>query len=218
MDIKVKSSQNHPIVFEDDSAITPFNQLDSKEKYDKVNVKVKVLQAKLPTMLDSGKRIQEVTVADGTGTSKCKMWEDRIGTLTVGKSYHLKQFNIQDYCCKSLLPPPNMAQKLRRFLTLEKQLMRCHLKNQTRTSKMPALWVSLNWTTTKFVLQSPQTKSVDVALNKSASCCNGMIYVHSNSQPNYFSCVGKCLSLCELQEMANTNVHGAPHILTNKVQ
>lgn len=92
--------------------ITTLDSLQSKNKYDKVNVKVKVIEISDPSTTSYGKEIQEVIVSDGTVSSvKCTLWEKFVGTLQVGKNYHLCQFSVQEFNRqKSLYTPREGAE------------------------------------------------------------------------------------------------------------
>ena len=50
--------------------------------YDRVTVRVKVSKLSEPTEIPTGKKQQDVIVVDGSGSSKCVLWEDKIGSLT----------------------------------------------------------------------------------------------------------------------------------------
>ena len=69
--------------------------LESKDVYDKVSVRVKVLQLLDTVTTPIGKKIQEIIISDGTATSKVTFWENYVGRLEIGKSYYLRHFNVQ---------------------------------------------------------------------------------------------------------------------------
>ncbi len=69
------------------------SKLNTKNEYEKTSANVKVIKAKEPTVVKSlGKRVQDIIVADATGTSRCTIWENDVGSLSEGKSYELKRF------------------------------------------------------------------------------------------------------------------------------
>ena len=68
-------------------------ELESKEDYEKVS----------PTTVPTGKKIQEVIIADSSTSSKCTLWEDDIGSLAVGSSYLLKKFHVREYASKKFI-------------------------------------------------------------------------------------------------------------------
>ena len=59
-----------------------------------MRVQVKVLKVMDPTA--SGKKVQDVTVADSTDCARCTLWETDIGQLEKGKSHDMKMFLIQE--------------------------------------------------------------------------------------------------------------------------
>lgn len=77
-------------------------QLQSFNDYDRVTVNIKVLTATNPTEVSTGKKKQEVTVADSSGVCIVTLWEENIGKLDQNQSYTLKSFLVRDFCGKSL--------------------------------------------------------------------------------------------------------------------
>ena len=79
-------------------------EIKRKDEYEKVSVKIKVLEVKEPITVSSGKKVQDVVVGDENSTSRCTLWENDIGELTKGKSYHLKRFTVKEYESNNYLP------------------------------------------------------------------------------------------------------------------
>ncbi len=80
------------------------SELNTKNEYEKTSANVKVIKAKEPTVVKSlGKRVQDIIVADATGTSRCTIWENDVGSLSEGKSYELKRFIIREFENKKYL-------------------------------------------------------------------------------------------------------------------
>ena len=71
----------------------PLSELESKEEYERVSVKVKVIATTDPVM-------QEVLVADATSTAKCTLWEARVCSLKHGTCY---QFYVREFGSKKFL-------------------------------------------------------------------------------------------------------------------
>ena len=71
--------------------------LQSKFKYAKVTVRVKIHRASDAETVRTGKQKQEVVVADLTSTGKDTLWEDQIGSLTEGLSYCLQGFVVKEF-------------------------------------------------------------------------------------------------------------------------
>ena len=115
MEILVKSTTNivqspkkfNPHFLDSVDQVTPLNLLQSKEVYERINVKVKIIKVNEPTTIpagrNAGKEVQEVIIADATASAKCTLWETSINTLHVNKSYHLQQFYVQEFGSKKYL-------------------------------------------------------------------------------------------------------------------
>ena len=56
-------------------------ELKKKEEYDRVTVKVKVLEVMDSATVPTGKKVQDVIVADLTCAVRCTLWETDIGQL-----------------------------------------------------------------------------------------------------------------------------------------
>ena len=76
---------------------------ESKDEHEKVSVNIKVINVLDPITVPTGKKIQEVIIADSSTYSKCTLWEDDIGSLAVGSSYLLKKFHVRDYGSKKFI-------------------------------------------------------------------------------------------------------------------
>ena len=58
--------------------------------YDRVSVHVKVSKVKDPTEVPTGKKKQDVIVVDVSGSGKCVLWEEKIGSLKEGECFFTK--------------------------------------------------------------------------------------------------------------------------------
>jgi len=83
--------------------VTLLEELQNKEEYEHVCVQMKVLEVMNPTTVSSGKKVQDVNVADSTAFARCTLWEADIGQLEKGKSYDLKMFPIWEFQSKNYL-------------------------------------------------------------------------------------------------------------------
>lgn len=79
--------------------VTPVSDLQLKNMYDRVSVRVKVNKVTEPTEVPTGKKKQDVIV-DSSGSCKCVLWEEKIESLNEGDSYLLKNFVVQEYGTK----------------------------------------------------------------------------------------------------------------------
>lgn len=73
---------------------------------------VKVLDATEPMIVTGGKKKQEVTIGDQTGTAWVTLWEQHIGLLKDGSSYNLKNFVIREYGTVKYLSMPKEGWKI----------------------------------------------------------------------------------------------------------
>ena len=64
-----KKIQVSSVDFEDDKPVVlTLQELQSTDEYEKVSIEVKVIKVTIPETVGTGKRKQDVIVADGTGT------------------------------------------------------------------------------------------------------------------------------------------------------
>ena len=70
------------------------SSLPEMDNYARVNVDVKVQSVSSSTEA-AGKRMQQVTVADSTGTTSVTLWENDIGLLRIRHSYSLEGFLVR---------------------------------------------------------------------------------------------------------------------------
>ena len=64
--------------------------------YQKVDVKVKVMEVKEPVQLVEKKK-QDIYVSDSFGFAKATLWEENIGKKELGKSYFLEAYVLRMY-------------------------------------------------------------------------------------------------------------------------
>ena len=69
--------------------IIPLSGIESKGVFDRVSVRVKVSKVADAAEIPTGKKKQDVVVVDGSGSAKCVLWEEKIGSLKEGKCYVL---------------------------------------------------------------------------------------------------------------------------------
>lgn len=88
------------------SDLIPLIDIDSKEEYEKVTTKVKVIKILQKITTASGKQVQELAIGDATHVTKCSLC---INSLTVGSSYMLKYFQVNDFGGKKFLTKPKVG-------------------------------------------------------------------------------------------------------------
>lgn len=77
--------------------VITLSELGSTKNYKKVITNIKVLTSIEPICLAGGKKKQDVTIGDQTGTSKVTLWGDHIDSLVLQCSYKLKNFVVREY-------------------------------------------------------------------------------------------------------------------------
>ena len=97
----------------DVNIIIPLEEVKKKEEFDRVSVKVEVLET---TTVSTGKKVQDVFVGDANTTMRCTLWEGDMGGLKVGRSYCLKKFLVHKYCMsrKTTYPKEQKSKSLER--------------------------------------------------------------------------------------------------------
>ena len=88
-------------------AIVPLSRIESKSVYDRVSVRVKMWKVNDLTDVANGKKKQNVVIIDGSGSSRCVLWEEKVGSLNKGECYLLKTIVVKEYRSKYL----SMAQE-----------------------------------------------------------------------------------------------------------
>lgn len=85
------------VEFENTGAIDiTLNQVDQTKTRTTINVDVKVVSCGEPITLGT-KQKQDVHICDNTGWAILQLWEENIGLLMEGCSYHLKHFRIAEF-------------------------------------------------------------------------------------------------------------------------
>ena len=72
-------------------------ELDAKDEYEKISVKVKVLEEIKITEVSQNRKVQELLIADSSASTVCSIWQASIGTMKCGKCYHLENFMVRDF-------------------------------------------------------------------------------------------------------------------------
>ena len=76
----------------DTAKTVTLDKIKDEVQYQRVNVDVKVMEIGDITVLDDGRRVQNV--ADATGTAELALW---LGKLIVDKSYKLKNVMVKSF-------------------------------------------------------------------------------------------------------------------------
>ena len=73
------------------------SELQDKEKYQCVNMKVKAIREEEIEEVPGGKKIQNIIIADKTATARLTVWEAEIGKIEAGKSYDLTGLVVREF-------------------------------------------------------------------------------------------------------------------------
>lgn len=84
-----------------DDAITTLSDIDSKGVYDRVSVNIKVNKVHAPSEIATGKKKQDIMLVDRSGSVRCVLWEEKIGSLKERKCYFLKNFVV--WCTRRVM-------------------------------------------------------------------------------------------------------------------
>ena len=82
---------------EPEASVITLNQIGSLDNYRKVVADVKVLSMMEPINVSGGKKKQDVTISDESGTTKLTLWEEHVDSLVADSSYRLKNFLVREY-------------------------------------------------------------------------------------------------------------------------
>ena len=73
------------------------NKLKDEVQYQSVSVKVKVVEVREVHKLDDGRQVQNVVVADHSGTTELALWQDFVGQMVLNKSYEVKNVKVKSF-------------------------------------------------------------------------------------------------------------------------
>lgn len=92
----LKSNKNFSIDFSEETTDTlkeiSLGDVQDQPPYQKMTVNAKIMEIANPFQLEDGRQIQDVVIADATGTAKLSLWENFVHSVTLDKSY--KFFNM----------------------------------------------------------------------------------------------------------------------------
>ena len=82
------------------------SDLNSRNDYDRVTIKAKVIKIDDPVKVSPTLHRQNITVADASAPAKLTLWENSIGTLTLDKSYKFCKFAVHTFRSEKYLSEP----------------------------------------------------------------------------------------------------------------
>ena len=82
------------------------DDLPSIQQFQKITVTAKVVYVNPPVTVTGGKRKQDFILADTTATTRLTLWEDKIDSLTLGKSYRLTNAVVRTWSNSTYLSLP----------------------------------------------------------------------------------------------------------------
>ena len=92
--------------YEPEASMIKLGDIGLLDNYQKVTAEVKVLMIMEAIEVSGGKKKQDVTVGDKSGTVKVSLWEEHIDTLQKETSYRLKNFVVREYASQKYLSMP----------------------------------------------------------------------------------------------------------------
>ena len=95
------------------------NELDSKERYDRVTVSAKVLIVSQKVLLPEGLCKQDVHIGDSTAYEKIVLFENDIDTLEKGKTYKFENVMVNEFQKEKYRQIPRTGSKLTEIENLE---------------------------------------------------------------------------------------------------
>lgn len=97
---KIYNNQTEPPVFINVSEI--FNT----PSFQRICVKVKVINLKPPIHITGERLKQDITIADATGVIRLYVWEQQVNTLKLNQSYSLQQYMGREFSSQKYLTTP----------------------------------------------------------------------------------------------------------------
>ena len=96
------------IVFPSSSVekVMMLEEIQQSTEYDKVTLEAKVVEVSEAVTVATGKRMQEILIADANASMKCTLWEEDVGTMQEGISYRLCNFMVREYASKKFISKP----------------------------------------------------------------------------------------------------------------
>ena len=73
----------------------PINQLKDQVPSQRITINAKVLEIGDTSELDDGRKVQQVVVADNTGTVEVLLWQKFVEAVSLGKSYRLESLMVK---------------------------------------------------------------------------------------------------------------------------
>ena len=82
------------------------SQLSTMHNFQRVSVKITVLDTTTPCYVTGQKKKQDVIIADATANAKLTLWEDYVDELEISKSYSLENITVREYASNKYLSLP----------------------------------------------------------------------------------------------------------------
>ena len=115
LEVVLKSStkiQRSPVEFEIadmknvGSPLVPLCDLNKTNEYDRVTIRAKIIKAREPQTVKTGKTKQDYVIADATGKATLTVWESYINSLQPQSSYQLNRLQVRIFMGKHYLSIP----------------------------------------------------------------------------------------------------------------
>jgi hypothetical protein len=103
-----KGMDSSTFTFDDvNTAVTiTLSQLSTEQNFQRVNVKIKVIDSRTPCYVTGQKKKQDIIIADDTANAKLTVWEEHVDTFEVSKCYSLRNITVREYASNKYLSLP----------------------------------------------------------------------------------------------------------------
>ena len=95
------------------------SDLPKMNEYDRVVIQCHVIKLDIPKIVGGGKRKQDVTIADKTGSAILTVWERDIGTIKLEQSYQFNRVTVRTFQGKINLSLPSTGATVEEIEDLE---------------------------------------------------------------------------------------------------
>ncbi len=82
------------------------DKIANRTVYDKVSIRAKVVRVDQPVKVSGNLTKQDLALADATGSIKLTLWQDKIGSIEQGTSYHFTNMVVRTYLHTKYLSMP----------------------------------------------------------------------------------------------------------------
>lgn len=99
LELVLKPTSKSPTKFSvnEASEVILLSEISSCHNFDRVNVQGKVIKVNAPMSVRTGKKKQDLIIADTSASAKLTIWEEMIGTISEGTLYKFCNVFVREY-------------------------------------------------------------------------------------------------------------------------